>query len=238
MSEEKQPSSRDADEELKVVYQEVCSSFHAIADFRAKLLGFLPLASGAGIFLLLNRSLTDGTEQYLLPIGVFGFAVTLGLFFYELRGIQKCNSLVTGGKNIEELLGIHGQFRLIPPPINGFIRNTLASYVIYPAVLAAWTFVALVNIVGLWAYVPALFILGVGFGASFRLDLEVEIKEEPNKSRVLAKMLTIIDPNLQTDPKVVASVKELTERLGRLSQENHAPTQKEWQKLYELTKNW
>jgi len=90
MSEEKEPASRDADEELKVVYQEVCSSFHAIADFRAKLLGFLPLASGAGIFLLLNRSLTDGTEQYLLPIGVFGFAVTLGLFFYELRGIQKC----------------------------------------------------------------------------------------------------------------------------------------------------
>ncbi len=225
-------------EELKAVYQEVCNSFHAIADFRAKLLGFLPLASGAGIFLLLNRSFTDGTEQYLLPIGVFGFTVTLGLFFYELRGIQKCNSLVTGGKNIEELPGIQGQFRLIPPPINGFIRNTLAAYVIYPAVLAAWTFLALVNVVSLWASVLALFILVVGFGAPFRLNLEVEIKEEPNKSRVLEKMLNGIDSNLQTDSKVAASIKELQERFGKLSKKNRAPTLEEWQKLCELTKNW
>lgn len=117
MSGEEQTSSRDADENLKAVYQEVCHSFHAIADFRAKLQGFLPLAPGAGIFLLLNRSSTDGTWQYLLPIGGFGFIITLGLFFYELRGIQKCNSLVRGGQNIEGLLGIHGQFRLLPPPI-------------------------------------------------------------------------------------------------------------------------
>ena len=225
-------------EELKAVYQEVCNSFRAIADFRAKLLGFLPLASGAGIFLLLNRSFTDGTERYLLPIGVFGFIVTLGLLFYELRGIQKCNSLVTGGKNIEELMGIQGQFRLIPPPISGFIRNTLAAYVIYPAVLAAWTFLALVNVIGLWASALALFIWVVGFSVSFRLNLAVEIKKEPNKSKVLGKMLNGIDSNLQTDSKVATSIKELQERLEKLSKENRAPTQEEWQKLFELTKNW
>lgn len=112
MSEEKQPSSRDADEELKVVYQEVCSSFHAIADFRAKLLGFLPLASGAGIFLLLNRSLTDGTEQYLLPIGVFGVAI-LG----TLVGNQQTF-----------LLGMH-------------IAFVVAGGVLVLGLVAAWVFV-------------------------------------------------------------------------------------------------
>lgn len=238
MSGENHSSSKDVDGELTAVYQEVCSSHQAIADFRAKLLGFLPLASGAGIFFLLNQTFADVTKQYLLPIGVFGFAVTLGLSFYELRGIQQCNSLIRGGENIEELLGIHGQFRLRPPPVNGFIGNTLAARVIYPAVLAAWTFVALVSVVGLWASVPALLIFGLGFGVFHRLNLEGEVEEEPNKSRVLGKMLNVINPNLLTDHAVEVSVKELKELLGKLSQENRAPTQKEWQRLYELTKDW
>lgn len=33
---------------LKAAYQELCSSYHAIDDFRAKLLGFLPLATAGG----------------------------------------------------------------------------------------------------------------------------------------------------------------------------------------------
>ncbi len=84
---EKQSSSKDTDEELKAFYQEVCTSHQGIADFRAKLLGFLPLASGTGIFLFLNLTSSTGTKQYLLPIGVFGFVVTLGLAFYA---IQRC----------------------------------------------------------------------------------------------------------------------------------------------------
>ncbi len=42
---------------LQIQYEEVCRSYQAIADFRAKLIGLLPLASGAGIFLLLNDAL-------------------------------------------------------------------------------------------------------------------------------------------------------------------------------------
>lgn len=238
MAEEKQASSRDTDEELKLVYQEICNSFRAIADFRAKLLGFLPLVSGTGIFLLLDRNITGASQQYLLLIGVFGFVVTLGLYFYELRGIQKCNSLVAGGKNIEELLGIQGQFSLIPPPANRFIRNTLAAYIIYPAVLAAWSFLAFINIYGPREFRPPLIVFAVIFCLSFLLRLKAVLKEEPNKSRVLGKMLKAIDPNLQKDPEVAVSIKELEISLGKLSRKNRAPTQMEWQKLYELTKNW
>ena len=35
---------------LRTVYQELCASYHGIADLRAKLLGLLPLASGAVIW--------------------------------------------------------------------------------------------------------------------------------------------------------------------------------------------
>lgn len=40
---------------LATGYQELCNSYRAIDDFRAKLLGFLPLATGTGIFLLLDK---------------------------------------------------------------------------------------------------------------------------------------------------------------------------------------
>ena len=36
-------------------YDQPCNSYRAIDDFRAKLLGFLPLAAGTGIFLILDE---------------------------------------------------------------------------------------------------------------------------------------------------------------------------------------
>src|SRR5437879_3219394 len=90
----------------RTVYQELCTSYRAIDDFRAKLLGFMPLATGTGIFLL-----KDAPKEYLLPIGVFGFFVTLGLLAYEVYGINKCDALIRAGKRIECKLGVeNGQF--------------------------------------------------------------------------------------------------------------------------------
>ena len=37
-------------ENLRTVYRELCSSYRAIDDFRTKLLGFLPLVTGTGLF--------------------------------------------------------------------------------------------------------------------------------------------------------------------------------------------
>ena len=50
-------------EDLRAAYQEVCKSYLAVDDFRAKLLGFLPLVSGTGIFFLLNETFTDATKR-------------------------------------------------------------------------------------------------------------------------------------------------------------------------------
>jgi predicted membrane channel-forming protein YqfA (hemolysin III family) len=103
-----------ADEMQTTIYQAICTSYHAINDWRAKLLGFLPLASGAGIFFLLNSSFTTVTTQgksttittpltqYLLPIGIVGALVTLGLFIYDVRAIQLRIALVEAGKAIED----------------------------------------------------------------------------------------------------------------------------------------
>ena len=42
-------------------------------------------------------------------------------------------------------MDIYGQFRSRPEYVAGFINKLLAASVIYPAVLAAWTYLALVH---------------------------------------------------------------------------------------------
>jgi len=130
---------------LRTAYQELCSSYRAIDDFRTKLLGFLPLATLTGILLLItDQAKMDFAQRYFRPIGIFGFFITLGLFFYELYGIKKCTYLIWAGTDLEAELHIkHGQFESRPPGVLLLISEPLAAGVIYSAVLAAWAFLAL-----------------------------------------------------------------------------------------------
>jgi hypothetical protein len=129
-------------DELLKVYEQLCNSYRAIDDFRAKLLGFLPLATGTGVFLLVNdQAKIKLIHSIFRPIGAFGFIITLGLFFYELYGIKKCTHLIRAGIELETHLRIkNGQFTRRPPGVALLINEPLAAGVIYPAVLAAWTF--------------------------------------------------------------------------------------------------
>jgi hypothetical protein len=82
--------SSDADgDRMRLLYGEVCRSYHAVTDFRAKLLGLLPITSGAGIFVLLGTDIASGIDDYLIPIGLFGCLVTIGLTLYETEGKPK-----------------------------------------------------------------------------------------------------------------------------------------------------
>jgi len=92
-------------ENLKAAYQQLCDSYRAIDDFRMKLLGFLPLATGGGIFLLLGPLSDEKTsrlaQSFTLPVGIFGFVITFGLFCYEIYGIKKCGRLIEAGNRVE-----------------------------------------------------------------------------------------------------------------------------------------
>ena len=61
---------------LIAAYGEVCRSYERIDDFRAKLLGLLPLASGAALFSLLGKTGDSeplGTRSNLYPlVGILG----------------------------------------------------------------------------------------------------------------------------------------------------------------------
>jgi hypothetical protein len=123
------------------VYSQLCQSYRAIDDFRAKLLGFLPLATAAGVFALLPKDVElNGVRlKFLEPIAVFGVFTTIGLYVYELYGISRCTYLIELGKYLEHKADIYGQFRARP---DRQLNEPFAAAVIYPAVVAAWTFLA------------------------------------------------------------------------------------------------
>src|SRR5262245_61266376 len=96
----------------KAAYERVCESYQAIDDFRMKLLGLLPVATGAGVFLLLSSNADllgsgDRSSQqqtlgvFLTAAGWIGFTFTLGLFTYELFGIKRCHYLMETGARLE-----------------------------------------------------------------------------------------------------------------------------------------
>ena len=182
--------SNSQEEKLKA-YEQLCISYRAIDDFRAKLLGFLPLATGTGIFLLLTDKINiDNVEKYLLPIGLFGFVVTLGLFLYELFGIRKCGALIGAGVQLEESLGCaeHGQFNKRPdldkdPNKIAIIawNEPVAAGIIYPAVLSAWAYLALFRC---WPHIATLVPILVFFvGLAFTLFYDFWLRRKAARSR-------------------------------------------------------
>lgn len=83
---------------LLAVYEEICRSYHAIDEFRMKLLGLLSLASLLGVLLIgktdLLANVTQGEGNELLGFAaIFASMLTLALFGYEVRGIQRSHSL-------------------------------------------------------------------------------------------------------------------------------------------------
>ena len=142
----------DEGADRRMIYERVCESYHAIDDFRLKLLGSLPLATGAGVLILVRGEIKLGDEtatsakEFLAAIGLFGLVITLGLFAYELHGIKKCHYLIRAGQFLEEEFGVHGQFSSRPHDVGGRlgINEPFASSIIYPASLGAWAFTGVV----------------------------------------------------------------------------------------------
>ena len=177
MARSKNPTPQDAEDEkngnsaLLTVYTEICKSYQAVDDFRTKLLGFLPLTSLVGIFILSPDSTPP--VQNILSNELLGFAaifaalLTLALFGYEVRGIRRSDDLIKAGKKIEEKLGIYGQFHVCREEYLGApnlsemqrpserrklsgirkwiraVNSKSLACIIYSVVFAAWLFLAL-----------------------------------------------------------------------------------------------
>jgi hypothetical protein len=137
------PPRREA---LLAEYSEVNSNYRALADIRFKLLGLLPIATGAGVVLFARDSL----QPVSLPIGILGLLVSLGIFIYDRRNTQLYFALGDRAKAIEKELGLpDGQFTSRPKPELGFLRHGVGSGLIYVSVFSGWTYIIVLNLVRL-----------------------------------------------------------------------------------------
>jgi quinol monooxygenase YgiN len=127
----------------QALYERVCDSYHKIDDLRMKLLGLLPLATGAAVLLGLGQLDGPGISQQAIgTIGIFGFVITLGLLALELHGIMKCHHYIATAQRIERMLGDEGQFLYRPSTTHRFINEPFAAALIYPSSLAFWMFLS------------------------------------------------------------------------------------------------
>jgi hypothetical protein len=91
---------------LEPLYVEICKAHDSITDFRGKLLALVPSLSAVAFTLFIG---TGGhfDQRLLLPVGILGVTVSLGLFCYELRGMFLCRELRDRGGEIERGAATH-----------------------------------------------------------------------------------------------------------------------------------
>ena len=92
----------DADDRLRLDYDQTNQLLRALMDVRFKLLAFVPTVSGAAVALLGRPR----PAAELVGVGVLGLVATLGVFVYELRNSQLLDALVYRAGELERLLGL------------------------------------------------------------------------------------------------------------------------------------
>jgi hypothetical protein len=74
---------------------------------------------------------------------VFGFVVTVGLYFFEWHQMKHCGAIIDRGKLLEQRLGFGpGGFFTIRPKT--WIDAHTAGYIVYGVVAVAWASVVIV----------------------------------------------------------------------------------------------
>jgi hypothetical protein len=125
-------------------YSEICTDIRTTDDISFKLLGFVPLVSGVGIFAVLDL-LGGNVASWptTVFVSLFGATITFALFRWELRNIQTCNWLRDRAIEIER-----DELKLTFGPFLGRVNarrflgiewgKTQAEKLLYTTTIAAW----------------------------------------------------------------------------------------------------
>lgn len=91
--------------------------------------------------MLLDNKTTNTKPLLLAAAGVFGVFVTIGLFFYEYRGMRECHLLRERGAELEKKLLLAVSCSRFRDNMPGFIGPLGAGPIVYFAVVSGWLFV-------------------------------------------------------------------------------------------------
>ena len=136
------PALHPSNEALQAAYQQVCTSYHNVEDFRSRLLGLIPGVT-AGSFIATiasNPEKSHALTNLVFPFGILGALVVLGLFFYEIENLRRATMLSIRGQWLEQAMNIVGPFAPYPDSI---FNARDAAAIIYSISFAGWVCIAL-----------------------------------------------------------------------------------------------
>ena len=120
------------------VYRETCSNIRATDDISFKLMGVVPLLSGATFLtFFLKEDVSSKAGPAIVMLSLFAALITLGLFRWELRNIQTCSWLRRRAETLEGVIVTAAQIPKQPLPPRG-IGKTEAEKWIYSVTIVAW----------------------------------------------------------------------------------------------------
>ncbi len=92
----------DADDRLRLDYEQTTQLMRTLTDIRFKLLAFVPTIAGATVAFVG----TPRASAELVAVGVLGLVSTLGIFLWELRNVQLLDGVVRRAEVLERRLGL------------------------------------------------------------------------------------------------------------------------------------
>ena len=92
----------DADEALRLDYDQTTQFLRGLTDIRIRLLAFVPTISGAAVGLLGDPR----PPAELIGVALLGLVATLGILVYELQNAQRYDRMIQRAQELERLLGL------------------------------------------------------------------------------------------------------------------------------------
>jgi|SRR5580765_3283337 len=131
----------EADESLRLDYEQTTQLMRTLTDIRFKLLAFVPTIAGAAVGLLGAGS---HSPSELLAVGFLGLAATVGILLYELRNSELYDSIIERAVDLEQKLGLGLLSRRAQKRATLFgvvsARHERGMGLVYGAALSGWTY--------------------------------------------------------------------------------------------------
>ena len=140
----------DADDRLRLDYEQTTQYLRTLIDVRFKLLAFVPTVSGIAVAIVGRPR----PAAELLGVGILGLLATLGIFVYELRNTQISGTLIRRAAELERQLqlpsaqggpgsgGLYTERPGITVQLLGFlpVSHGLGLALVYSAAIAGWSY--------------------------------------------------------------------------------------------------
>jgi hypothetical protein len=120
------------------IYAETCNSIRTTDEISFKLMGLVPLVSGATLLtFFLKEPISSGNADLVVALALLAALITLGLFRWELRNIQNCGWLRRRAEALEDAIVTESGAPKQPKPPHR-IGKTEAEKWIYSITILAW----------------------------------------------------------------------------------------------------